>query len=115
MPRGPTDDPNSVSKGHTDTPMRVIGDSTSPPLTYGQNDEPCGTADQKHCRIQEKPNEKNAAEARLEPWSIIFCSTPHLVHKRREKSDGLFILKNQNASGNQMHSLSRSEVTYRKC
>jgi hypothetical protein len=58
---------------------------------------------------------KKVEEARLEPWSIIFCSIPHLVQKRREKSDGLFIIKNQNESGKHMHSLSRSEVTYRKC
>jgi hypothetical protein len=35
-------------------------------------------------------------EARLEPWSIIFCSIPHLVQKRREKSDGLFVIDVQN-------------------
>jgi hypothetical protein len=63
---------------------------------------------------RKKPTKK-VAEARLEPWSIIFCSIPHLVQKLRKKSDELFIIKNQNESGKYMHPLSRSEVTYRKC
>jgi hypothetical protein len=63
---------------------------------------------------REKPTKK-VAGARLEPWSIIFCSITHLVQKLREKSDGLFIIKNQNESGRHMHPLPRSEVTCRKC
>jgi hypothetical protein len=84
--RGPTDDPNSVSRGHADAPMRVIGDSASPPWTDGQNDEPCGTADHKNWRIPGKNQQKNkVAAARLEPWPIIFCSIPHLFESGRKK------------------------------
>jgi hypothetical protein len=43
-----------------------------------------------------KSQRKKVAEARLEPWSIIFCSIPHLVQKRREKADGHFLLDDQN-------------------
>jgi hypothetical protein len=63
---------------------------------------------------RKKPTKK-VAEARLEPWSIIFCSIPHLVQKLRKKKTGLFIIKNQNGSGKHMHPLPRSEVTYSKC
>jgi hypothetical protein len=78
LPRGPTDDPNSVSRGHSDAPIRVMRDSASPPLTYGQNDEPCGIADRNILRVPEKNLQKKVTEARLEPWSIIFCNIPHL-------------------------------------
>jgi hypothetical protein len=35
---------------------------------------------------RKKPTKK-VAGARLEPWSIIFCSITHLVQKLREKSE----------------------------
>jgi hypothetical protein len=114
LPRGPTDDIKSVSRGLRHTNARHWGQRLAAMDIWTKWRTLWDSRSKTLANPGKKPTKK-VAEARLEPWSIIFCSIPHLVQKLRKKSDGLLIIKNQNESGKHMYPLSRSEVTYRKC